>query len=73
MSVPFAADSSDVTAPGFEWCRGGQVASSPGRGNGSKLRNRADHRALGAGRREPRVVPSGAAEGGPHAAYQARQ
>jgi hypothetical protein len=64
----FAADDADVTASGDEWRRGEQVASLPERDNGPELRNGADHRALVAGR-QPCDVPTGAAEGGPHAAH----
>jgi hypothetical protein len=72
MFVLFAAGGADITAPGNDWRRGGQVTSLPGRGNGSELCDRTDNRAVGARRCEPRGVPAGAAEGGPHVAYQAR-
>jgi len=68
-----AAIYADVTAPGDEWRRGGQVATLPGRGNGPELRNGAYHRVVGARRREPCGLPAGAAKGGPHVAHQARK
>jgi hypothetical protein len=72
MFVMFVAGSADITAPGDDWRRGGQVTSLPGRGNGPELCDRTDNRAVGTRRREPRCVPAGAAEGGPHVAYEAR-
>lgn len=71
MFVMFAAGNADITAPGDDWRRGGQVTSLPGRGDGSELCDGTDNRAVGTRRREPRGVPAGTAEGGPHVAHQA--
>lgn len=68
----FAAGDADITAPGDEWRRGGQVTSLPGGGNGSELCDGTDNRAVGTRRCESRGVPARAAEGGPHVAHQAR-
>lgn len=73
MFVVLAAGDVDVTAPDDVWWRGGQVTALPGRSNGFELCNGANHRAVGARRREPCCIPAGAAEGGPHVADQTRQ
>jgi hypothetical protein len=70
--VMFAAGDTDITAPGDDWRRGGQVTTLPGRGHGPELCDRTDYRAVGTRRRESCGVPAGAAEGGPHVAHQAR-